>query len=173
MKKALLKIFFLIFACILFAMSGYCQSSFAQPLTQQQIDLVQEADSNLFAAIFDDCNTSNLENMLTEDFEFYHDKWGQVAQSANEFISGISANCEAQKNGHNPRAKRILDVDASLFFPITNYGVLQNGSHDFYQMKDGSFQFTERAQFSHLWKFENEKWKLSRVISYDHKPERI
>lgn len=172
MKKALLKIFYLIFVCILFAISGYCQPTFATPLTQQQIDEVHRADAQLFAAIFDQCNTDGINDLLTSDFEFYHDKWGQVARSAEDFISGILSNCEAQKSGQNPKSKRVLIEDESAFYPLNNYGLMQNGAHDFFQFKDGAFQFTERAKFTHLWKYENDRWKLSRVISFDHSPER-
>ena len=170
MKKGLLKLFFIIFALSLFAFSGYCQTNFVAPATQEQIDDINHLDSILFSAVFEECDTSELRNMLSADLEFYHDKWGQTAQSADQFINAIATGCAGQRTGQNNQARRILNKESVQVFPISNYGLIHRGKHDFYQKIEGEYKFTESSEFTHLWHFDNGSWKLSRILSYDHKP---
>ncbi len=51
----------------------------------------------------------------------------------------------------------------------TVYAVLQIGKHQFFANEEGKEEyFTSVADFSHLWILENGKWKLKRVLSYNH-----
>jgi hypothetical protein len=44
------------------------------------------------------------------------------------------------------------------------------GVHRFYQLLPGKPEkLVEVSQFTHVWKKEESGWKLSRVLSYDHK----
>ena len=57
------------------------------------------ADGRLFAAVFDDCDAGAVSAMITDDFEFFHDKWGQIAKSREEFVKAIQGGCDRQKAG--------------------------------------------------------------------------
>ena len=94
-----------------------------------------------------------------------------IATNAGQFIDGVRSNCDSQKSGQNPRARRELVEDSMKVYPMNQYGALQTGKHMFYQFRNGQFEFTESAIFTHLWKKTDEGWKLTRVYSYDHKPE--
>ena len=50
------------------------------------------------------------------------------------------------------------------------YGAIQKGIHLFYiQEPNKPLYLTNIAKFTSLWKLEGDHWKLSRVLSYDHK----
>ena len=107
----------------------------AQATAADQPDLtaaVMKADESLFAAVFDSCNPAAVAALTTEDFEFFHDKWGQIANSRDEFVKAISDSCERQKDGTDFKAARRLINSSSAIYPMKDYGALQTGEHQFY-----------------------------------------
>lgn len=144
------------------------QSSSAKTSASRQLfaELAMK-DSELFDTIFNKCNVERLGELITEDFEFYHDKSGQVAKSGKEFVDSIRNLCERQKTGVDYRARRVLVRNSLAVYPLNNYGAVQMGVHRFYPLTKG--KSNEIAKFTHLWKKENGEWRLARVLSYDHK----
>ena len=129
-----------------------------------------KSDSALFEAVFDKCDPDKLADLVTEDFEFYHDKWGQTASSRQQFVDSIRKLCERQKQGIDFRARRELVEGSMQVYPINNYGAVEVGVHRFYAIAEGKpDRLTETARFTQLWKKENGQWRLARVLSYDHK----
>jgi hypothetical protein len=132
-------------------------------------DQVAEADRALFRAIFDDCNPDALPALVTDDFEFYHDKWGQIARSKDEFVKSIRGLCERQRAGTDFKGKRVLIEGSVEVLPMKGYGAIEMGKHRFYKVEPGKPDIpTEHARFTHLWRQENGRWLLARVLSYDH-----
>lgn len=128
-------------------------------------------DSVFFDAVFNTCNFEKVGEFITDDFEFYHDKWGLMATSRTEFVESITKLCGRQKQGIDYRARRELVKSSMAVYPLNNYGAIQMGVHRFYKKTAGiADQLMEVAQFTHVWKNDNGKWKISRVLSYDHKP---
>ena len=146
--------------------SAQVRSPESQASQQLFADLAAK-DTELFDVIFNQCNVKRLSELITEDFEFYHDKSGQVAKSGKEFADGISSMCERQQKGIDYRARRVLVRNSLEVYPLNNYGAVQMGVHRFYPLVKG--KPNEVAKFTHLWKKENGEWKLARVLSYDHK----
>lgn len=132
-------------------------------------DGIAAADRALFAAVFDACDADAVGAMVTDDFEFFHDKWGQIAKSKDEFVAAIRGSCDRQRQGTDFRARRVLVLSTLRVHPMRNYGALQTGEHAFFRLgKDGKPTPTEHARFTHLWKRSGDRWLLARVISYDH-----
>jgi hypothetical protein len=128
-------------------------------------------DSVFFDAVFNTCNFEKVGEFITDDFEFYHDKWGLMATAKTQFVESIKNLCERQKQGIDYRARRELVKSSVAVYPLHNYGAIQMGVHRFYKKTEGKEdQLTEVAQFTHVWKNDHGKWKISRVLSYDHKP---
>ena len=144
------------------------QSSPSKSASSRQLfDELAAKDNELFDTIFNKCNVERLGELVTDDFEFYHDKSGQVAKSGREFVDSIRNLCERQSKGIDYRARRVLVRNSLMVYPLNNYGAVQMGVHRFYPLIKG--KPTEVAKFTHLWKKENGEWKLARVLSYDHK----
>jgi len=146
--------------------------SMAQAMAADQPDLrvaVMKADESLFAAVFDSCDPAAVAALTVEDFEFIHDKWGQIAKSRDEFVKAISGSCERQKQGTDFKATRRLINSSIAIYRMKDYGALQTGEHQFYRVeKDGTLSPTEYAKFTHLWREEKGRLLLAKVISYAH-----
>ena len=107
--------------------------------------------------------------MVSDSFEFYHDKAG-ITFSKQAFISSI-------KDGlcNLPYKPKRQLVDSSLqVYPLEKndvlYGAVQTGEHVFYAVEKGKAEYiTSTALFIHIWLLEEGAWKLSRGISYDHR----
>lgn len=126
-------------------------------------------DSLLFNTGFNQCQIEPFENLISDNFEFYHDQGG-LTKTKVDFILGI-------KNGlckQNYQPLRILDQGQMEVYPLYNngalYGAIQTGTHRFYA-KEGLLApyLTSTAKFTHVWKIENQEWKLVKGLSYDHK----
>jgi len=130
---------------------------------------VEAADSAFFSAVFDACDPGKVSSMLSDDFEFFHDKWGQIAKSKAEFVTAIAGACERQRLGTDFKARRRLFRPSLQVHPMKSYGALEMGAHDFFRVEaDGKLTPTEHARFTHLWRLEGGKLRLARVISYAH-----
>jgi hypothetical protein len=138
--------------------------------TAELTDTIRSLDQKLFAAVFDDCDTDVLKTLVDDDFEFFHDKDGQSADSGAQFIASISGMCERQRAGTDYRARRELDRASLGVFPMNHYGAVETGVHRFYMLEPGKPEkLVEISRFTMLWRhLEDGSWRLSRVISYDH-----
>lgn len=132
---------------------------------------LKKNDSLLFNEGFNNCDISQFEKLIAEDFEFYHDIAG-ITESKDIFMKGTR---NGLCNPMNTTKSRRELVNASLeVFPLYNqgklYGALQKGEHKFYEtQKGGKEQKGSTAKFTHLWIKTDNKWQIKRVLSYDHK----
>lgn len=122
--------------------------------------ILKVKDSLMFDVGFNECNLDQIESVLPEHFEFYHDKDG-ITNTRIAFIQTLKENlCSSGVN----TTKRILEQGSLEVFPLYNngelYGAIQTGKHSF-----GSVE----ARFTNLWLLENDEWKPFRMMSYDHK----
>ncbi len=155
---------------ILFFLIILSNQSFGQ--TEKSSELyksIKEKDSLLFNLGFNNCDIKQFENLVGDNFEFYHDQSG-ITNSKTAFISGI-------KNGlcklpYKP--KRVLSENKMEVFPLEKngvlYGAIQTGVHHFYALEDSKPEYlTSTAKFTHIWILEKGDFKLSKGLSYDHK----
>lgn len=154
-----------------FSTNAKAQNNFVEPASEEMIAEILKQDSLFFDAAFNTCDHEVLKAAMTDDFEFYHDKWGLIATSSEQFISSFKMSCERQATGAENKARRVLIKESVKVYPLNNYGAIHIGSHRFYQEKKGKYVFTEISQFTNVWKKENGIWKMARTLSYDHSPE--
>ena len=161
-KSYLYKIIFV------FIMFIYSLFSNAQVDKNSEIYKVLKAnDSIIFDRAFNNCEVDKLELIIAEDIEFYHDIVG--VQNREEFINAVKNNiCSNPGTYTRKLVQNSLEVH-QLKNNGTIYGAIQKGKHDFYVKENNKIRKTGTAQFTHLWILENEKWKLKRVLSFDHK----
>ena len=125
-------------------------------------------DSIFFERGFNQCDLEYLDAHITDDLKFYHDQSG--FQDKNAFFENT------QKyicSNSGPKPIRKVDANSLEVFPLYNngklYGAIQKGVHHFYlREKDKDDVWTSTAKFTHVWVIENETWKLSEVLSFDH-----
>jgi len=129
-----------------------------------------ELDNLLFEESFNKCRVEVLPPLIMEDFEFYHDVGG--VQNRTEFLKAIKDNICSNPN---KKPMRKLVSGSMEIFSLKNngilYGVVQRGIHEFYIKETGKKIYKNGiAKFTHLWILDDGKWKLKRVLSFDHQP---
>ena len=136
--------------------------------TDSLFRLLKLQDSLLFNIGYNQCDLKQFETLVSEDFEFYHDKSGPTLSKAT-FLAGVKEGlCKL-----NYRAQRVLVEGSLQVFPMEQNGILyaaiQMGRHEFYAIeKDKAPYLTSTALFTHFWLLEQGQWRLSKVLSYDH-----
>ena len=123
-------------ALLLLAAADPRPHGFVPPATEALRAEIAAADRKLFDAVFETCDIDAVAALVTDDFEFFHDKWGQTARSGKEFVEAIRGMCRRQKEGTDYRARRELDTSSVQVYPMNNYGAVQIGVHRFFS-RDG------------------------------------
>ncbi|MEL6567886.1 MAG: nuclear transport factor 2 family protein [Pseudomonadota bacterium] len=130
---------------------------------------IEALDADIFAAAFLTCDEQRLREILSPDLEFYHDLYGKIAGSVDEFLEGTIPDCLMRQRGESPFIRRALRLETMEIRPIGDWGLLQSGTHDFYgQDEDGNDILLETGVFMHVWQNTEQDWRITRVISYDH-----
>jgi Domain of unknown function (DUF4440) len=119
---------------------------------------IQSLDREVFAA-FNSCDLKKLESYFATKLEFYHDKGG-VTWTRTRFISDV-------KNNVCGKFTRELVAGTIEVWPLGNYGAVYSGSHVF--CKTGATHCEGIGKFMHIWENKAGNWKITRVISYDHR----
>jgi len=136
---------------------------------EQQIlsDEIISVDSIFFQSL-NNCDLKTYESFLTDDFEFYHDRGG-LTKSREAEMKSMTSFCGEQRQRQKLRRKLVrASVEVS---PIKDFGAVETGRHRFYLVIDDKTErLIEEAKFTNVWQRQHTSWKLSRVISYDHRP---
>jgi hypothetical protein len=130
--------------------------------------LLKEKDSLMFELSYNQLDTSILEELATDDIEFYHDQGG-ATYSKEDFINGMKSLANLSY-----KARREVVPGSIEVFPMKKngelYGALLKGEHNFYakEPNDKPEYFTSKAKYTVLWILIEDKWRMSRIYSYDH-----
>lgn len=130
---------------------------------------LKKVDSVFFERGFNQCDIPFLEKAIADDLRFYHDKGG--FQNRQQFFENTKNNLCSDME-HKP-IRKVVENSLEVF-PLYNnetlYGAIQQGVHRFYIREKGKEdQLTGIAKFTSVWVLEQGTWKLSEVLSYDHK----
>ena len=150
-------------------------SSFSQiDKTSEVFIALKTNDSLLFNVGFNTCDLSQFENLMSDDLEFYHDKSGTI-NSQSQFLEVMKTGICNPSNVFKVR-RELLNGSLEVFTLYNNgklYGAIQMGEHQFFEKNLDHPEKPEKAgsiaKFTNLWILDNNKWKLKRILSYDHK----
>jgi len=118
-------------------------------------------DAAIFEASFVTCDADKANAIFAEDVEFYHDKDGlSSGEQVRENTRRLTASCPA-KHG----VTRTLVPGSLRVFPIEGYGAVQVGVHRF---DEHGAATSTLARFVSVWRLQDKKWRLARVLSLDH-----
>jgi hypothetical protein len=152
-------------------------TSLSVQLCNAQADVANASPENLaknilyhdsiFWAAYDACDVEKMSAYFTDDIEFYHDKNGLTTPKLKLDEATRTGLC-GNPNWHLRREA----IEGTIkVFPMDNFGALISGEHLFYINETGKKEYLDGyGKFTHLWKFADNTWKMSRVISYDHGP---
>lgn len=158
-----------VFFCVILVALTYINVNAQADKNSKLFIELEKQDSSFFERGFNQCDMVFLNNHITDELKFYHDQSG--IQDREAFLENTKKYICS-----NSERKPIRKVDKTSLevFPLYNngrlYGAIQKGIHHFYLRENGKEDvWTSTAKFTHVWVLENGVWKLSEVLSYDHK----
>jgi hypothetical protein len=127
-------------------------------------------DAALFHTFFEECDPAKMMGFLTPDLEFYHDRGGKVAGSAQQFVDDYAKQCAARAKPDAFRSRRELVAGSLEVGPVPGFGAIEEGDHLFYERQgDGPEHLVGKAHFVQLWQLgQDGVWRVARVLSYKH-----
>jgi hypothetical protein len=125
------------------------------PESKELYDQIVKMDSTWEDA-YNHCKTDVMDQLISEDIEFYHDQGG-LTTSKTQLSNAL-------KNNICGKVTRQLLKGSIEVYPIKGYGAVEMGYHRFHSIYDTDTN-SHYAKFVHLWKNENGKWRITRVIS--------
>ena len=126
-------------------------------------DELAAQDRALFDALFVACDPEAALGLLTADLEFYHDGGGvTVGDAARRSLQDQAESCPREQGVSREVVPGSLAVS-----PLPGYGAVQTGAHRFVEAGGVTV-----ARFVHLWRETPDGWRVARVVSFDHRPER-
>jgi len=143
--------------------TGPVASNQAPPTPGPLFETIAALDSAAFAA-FNTCHQPGQldrhAGYFSEAVEFYHDNggvtWNRQDMLANtaKFVCG--------------NFTRELVAGSLRVYPIKNFGAIEQGVHRFCQTRTG--QCDGAADFVIVWQQQGSQWRITRVLSYGHRP---
>ena len=133
----------------------------ADPPSDELFETIKKMDAAIFGA-FNAHETDRLMSYFTEDLEFYHDTGGlgNYRENAEDFKKMFAS---------MPDIRRDLEPETLEVYPIKDFGAMEIGQHRFCHKENGKDDCGTFG-FAMVWKKVGDSWKISRVLSYGHKP---
>lgn len=131
---------------------------------------VKAADAAYWKS-YNTCDYPAMDALTAENVEFYHDQGG-ITNGRAALTASVRKNICGNPNVKIGRVAQDSDVHTYLLNRGPDvYGAVVTGRHVFTQAQNGAAPVpVGEALFTQLWVRENKEWKLSRVLSYEHKP---
>jgi hypothetical protein len=135
-----------------------------------QKDIILHKDS-LFWQAYNAGDAKSMMVFIAPDVEFYHDNGGITLGLANleaSLENGLFHNLDSF------RVRREVVPGSVEVYPMSAkgkiYGAIISGRHLFYDKMAGKPEYLAgQARFTHLWLLKDGEWKMTRILSYDHK----
>jgi hypothetical protein len=122
--------------------------------------IIASLDTALFDA-YNRCDLDKFGSYIADDVEFYHDQSG-LSVGKKDLIDGVRKNICG-------KVRRDLVPGTLEVYPMHNFGALEIGVHRFHHPGSEDKEQVGEGKFIHLWAYKDGAWKVSRVISYDHR----
>lgn len=147
------------FTIMLLSFSVRAQENKVAKTSPELFNEIATQDSFLFQA-FNTQNLDILKTFFSPELEWFQDNGGLIHYDTvfmnfkNNFDKGL-------------HLKRTLIKSSLEVHPIKNYGAIEIGVHQFRHIENGKEELGT-FKFTMIWREQNSKWQITRVISYDH-----
>lgn len=139
------------------------------PLVQR----IKALDHVLFESGFNACDLEPVHEIIADDLEFFHDLGGYNT-GRESFMAALRNNICAPTGELKP-TRRLVEGSQTIY-PLHAggqlYGAIQEGVHTFHLGHGPNAPLTSTARFVHVWLVSPgaDDWRLSEVLSFDHRP---
>lgn len=130
------------------------------PRTSELFRTVESLDKQMFDA-YNACDLEKFKSLLADDVEFYHDQSGLMHGADNVVV--------AVKNNICGKVRRDVTRSTIEVHEMRGYGAIQMGVHRFFEIKVDPDRPSGEARFIHLWRNQDGVWKVTRILSFDHR----
>ena len=165
-----MKYIFVLFLATWLVVASFLNCPAQMSVSPESLDDLEKTilfHDSIFWVAYAACDVDKMSSYFTEDLEFYHDKNGLTAPREKFDAAVRTGLC----GNPNFRLRREAIAGTVKVFPMNNFGALISGEHLFYINEKGKKEYLDGyGKFTHLWKYVDNTWKMSRVISYDHGP---
>ncbi|MBI3718709.1 MAG: nuclear transport factor 2 family protein [Sphingobacteriales bacterium] len=158
-NKIILTLLFPVILLLVFSTAAKSQPAlpkYERTVSKEFYDNIVYLDSIFFDA-YNKCNLARIDSLVSENLEFYHDRGG-LTTSKKEILEAL------QKNICGKVTRELLPGSIEVY-EIPGYGAVEMGYHGFHNNQEKETGPTHFAKFVEIWKLENGKWKMTRVIS--------
>ena len=139
--------------------SIYAQEKKVAQTSQELFNEIAYMDSVMFHA-FNNRDMDKFKALFTEDLEWYQDNGGLI--SYKTVFENFANTFKREYVLTRQLVPGTLEVH-----PIKDYGAIEVGSHQFRHIENGKEEIGT-FKFLMIWRKKDNKWRISRVISYDH-----
>lgn len=129
------------------------------PIDRSLFSIINKQDSCLFAA-FNARNFEVFKEYFSENLEIYQDNIG-----VRNYEQSMVAFKELFEKDY--KLTRELIKESLEVYPIKDFGAIEVGQHKFCHIENGK-QICGIFKFAHVWSFRDGKWKITRILTYDH-----
>ena len=135
---------------------AHADTPVAVPEGDALVRTVTDLDAKVFDA-YNRCDLKTFGDYFSANVEFFHDKAGlmdsrdAVVDATRKYIC------------HKVRRELVGKIEV---YPIKDYGAIETGTHRFCQLDTNTCQ--GEGKFLHIWRYQDGKWQMTRVVSYDH-----
>lgn len=126
-------------------------------------ELVAGLDAQLFDSFnrcTDPAQLARHAALFDEKVEFYHDLGG-VSWTREALVDSVRRNVCG-------KFRRELVAGSLRAYPIPGFGVMEIGEHRFCKPEGGACH--GRGEFVMVWRRDGEQWRVTRALSYAHRP---
>jgi hypothetical protein len=141
---------------LLILSAAHAATPVAMPEGEALVRAVTDLDAKVFDA-YNHCDLKTFGDYFSANVEFFHDKGGlmdsrdAVVDATRKYIC------------HKVRRELVGKIEV---YPIKDYGAIETGTHRFCQIGTNTCQ--GEGKFLHIWRYQDGKWQMTRVVSYDH-----
>lgn len=133
----------------------------AQPAPHDALyQTIASLDAKFFDA-YNRCDLASEGSLVSEDLEFYHDQTGLSVGRQNLL--------DALKQNICGKVRRVLVPGTLEVYPLKGFGAVEICVHRFHHLPHDDPNGIGEAKSIMLWRNQDGKWQMTRVISFDHK----
>jgi ketosteroid isomerase-like protein len=148
-----------VFFCLLLAESILGQEKKVAPTSKELFNEIAYVDSVMFDA-FNRQDMPKFQALFTEDLEWFQDNGGLISYTK------VFENFGRMFKQENKLNRSLVEGSLEVH-PIKDYGAIEIGVHKFRHYENGKFE-EGTFKFLMIWQKKDGKWRISRVVSYDH-----
>lgn len=142
-----------------FTITIQAQEKKVAPASSELFKEIEQMDTEVFNA-FNSQDMTAFRALFSEDLEWFQDNGGLLDYET------VFKNFDTMFHKEYKLTRTLVKGSLEVH-PVKDYGAIEIGSHQFRHIENGKEEIGT-FKFLMIWKKKDGKWKITRVVSYDH-----